>query len=32
MTAAALTLDRLSKQFGAQTAVDTVSLDVAPAN
>jgi putative spermidine/putrescine transport system ATP-binding protein len=30
MTAAALTLDRLSKQFGTQIAVDSVSLDVRP--
>jgi putative spermidine/putrescine transport system ATP-binding protein len=30
MTAAALALDGLSKRFGAQTAVDGVSLDVRP--
>jgi putative spermidine/putrescine transport system ATP-binding protein len=30
MTAAGLALDRLSKQFGTQTAVDTFSLDVRP--
>ncbi len=30
MTAAALALENLSKQFGTQTAVDAVSLDVQP--
>ena len=30
MTATALTLDAVSKQFGTQTAVDAVSLDVRP--
>ena len=30
MTAAALTLDNLGKQFGAQAAVDGVSFDVEP--